>query len=164
MSPRSLLLLSGLMFLAGCGYSLGYRAPPSVVTVAVPIFHNGTFPLRRELEYDLTAAVRTEIQNRTSLVLVDSDTADMAIQGTIRDFRERVVGEDERDKKIESRLLMTVHLLVEDYQRRKRWEETVRADEPVSVEIGETLDVARRRAIENLAEKIVNTLDSWEED
>ena len=95
------------------------------------------------------------------MVLVDSKDADMVVHGTIRDFKERVVAEGRTDEKVESRLLITVVLLVEDYQNEKRWEETVRVDEPVSIEIGETLEVARSRAIDNLAEKIVNTLDSW---
>ncbi len=150
-----------LMASAGCGYSLGYRAPPSVTSIAVPIFHNATFPLRRELEFALTSATRKQIQTRTSLVLVDSDEADMVVKGTISDFRERVVAEGRNDEKLESRVLITVSLLVEDYQNKKRWEERIRVDEPVSFDAGETIETGRQRAIEDLAEKIVNTLDSW---
>ncbi len=155
--------LLGLMLTAsaGCGYSLGYRAPASVTSVAVPMFHNATFPLRRELEFALTSATRRQIQTRTSMVLVDSNEADMVVKGTIRDFRERVVAEGRNDEKLESRVLITVSLLVEDYQNEKRWEETVRVDEPVSFDAGETIEIGRQRAITDLAEKIVNTLDSW---
>ena len=44
------LLLAG----PGCGYSLGYRAPTGVETIAIPIFQNVTFPLWREVEYEVT--------------------------------------------------------------------------------------------------------------
>lgn len=156
-----LALLTALTVSSGCGYSLGYRAPPSVVSVAVPMFHNATFPLRRELEFELTSAVREQIQTRTAMVLVDSDVADMVVKGTIHDFKERVVAEGPNDEKLESRVLIVVTLLVEDYQNKKRWEEKVRIDEPVSFESGQTIASARVRAAEDLAEKIVNTLDSW---
>ncbi len=140
-----------LMASAGCGYSLGYRAPSSVTSVAVPMFHNATFPLRRELEFALTSATREQIQTRTSMVLVDSDEADMVVQGTIRDFDERVVAEGRNDEKLESRVLITVSLLVEDYQNKKRWEETVRVDEPLSFDVGARIEIGRQRAIEDLA-------------
>ncbi len=126
------------------------------------MFHNATFPLRRELEFALTSATREEIQTRTSMVLVDSGEADMVVKGTISDFSERVVAEGRNDEKLESRVYITVRLVVEDYQNEKRWEEKVRVDEPVSFDAGETIEIGRQRAIEDLAEKIVNTLDSWQ--
>lgn len=148
--------------LMGCGYTLGFRAPPGVTTIAIPVFSNNTFPLRREVEYELTDLVRKEIQARTDLELVDSEDADMVVYGTLRDFRERVVTEGALDEKLESRLRITVTLIVEDYRNRRQWRESVRTREPVSVEIGETISDGRRRGIANLAEKIVNTLEDWE--
>jgi predicted PilT family ATPase len=148
---------------AGCGYALGYRTPDSVTTIAVPIFNNETFPLRREIEYELTNAVRKEIQTKTHLELVDQDAADMVVYGTIREFQERVVAEGRRDEKIESNIHVTVELVVEDYRNKRRWRERVRVREPLSIERGETLEVAEKRAFENLAERILVTLESWEE-
>ena len=84
----------------GCGYSLGYRTPPSVARIAVPIFDNQTFPLRREVELELTRAFREEIQSRTSLILTTEADADMVVYGTVNDFEERVVAEGPRDEKI----------------------------------------------------------------
>ncbi len=153
-------LLGALEFL-GCGYSMGYQETPGVSTIAVPIFDNRTFRLRRELEYDLTDAVRKEVQTRTPLVLVDSKQADLILFGAITRFDERVVGESPVDEKTESRLYMTVELVIEDYVNSQRRSERVVVNEPVSIEIGETLRTARERAIGNLAEKIVNTMESW---
>jgi hypothetical protein len=134
-----------------------------VKTVAVPLFDNTTFPLRREVEYDLTAALRKEIQSRTSLELTDKEDADMVVHGAIHEFRERLIAEGRRDQKLESTIVIGVTLVVEDYKNGKRWEDHVRVHEPLSVDIGETLDEARTRAISNLAEKILLTMESWQE-
>jgi outer membrane lipopolysaccharide assembly protein LptE/RlpB len=157
------LLSTCLLVLSGCGYSSAFRAPSGVRTVAVPTFNNATFPLRRELEYELTSAVRREILSRTNLKLVDSRDADLVIHGTIREFREPVVAEGPRDQVIESTLVMSVSVIVEDYAGGKRWQENVTKDEPFSVQLGETLEQARSRAITNLAERILLVVESWEE-
>ena len=155
------LLLAGAI--VGCGYSLGYRTPSSVRTIALPIFDNTTFPLRREVEYELASALRKEIQSRTSLQLTDKESADLVVHGAIHEFRERLIAEGKRDKKLESTIVIGVHLVVEDYKNGKRWEDQVRVLEPLSVDIGQTIDEARRRAIQNLAERILFTVESWEE-
>jgi len=132
--------------------------------VAVPIFNNATFPLRREVEYDLTSALRQEIQTRTSLRLADSADADMAVHGTVREFRERLVAEGRVDQKTESSISIEVEVVVEDFVNGKQWRERVTVREPLSVQIGETFDVARARAIGNLAEKILEQIEYWEEE
>ena len=43
----------------------------------MPIFDNMTFPLRRDIEYELTSALRREIQARTRLRLVDDRVAEV---------------------------------------------------------------------------------------
>lgn len=147
----------------GCGYSLGYRVPDSVETIAVPMFDNQTFPLRREVELDLTAEVRKELQARTPLRLVDSSDADMVVYGTVKEFRERLVAEGRLDEKTESTVVILVRLIIEDYRNGTRREESVSVREPLSVQAGETLDQARSRAIRNLAEKVVEQVEVWGE-
>jgi len=147
---------------AGCGYSIGYRAPPSVRTIAVPIFNNATFPLRREIEYELTTALRKDIQSRTPLQLADSEQADLVLYGTVMRFREGVVADGRRDQKIESMVTIEVEIIVEDFVNRERWTENVAVQEPFSPQIGETEDEVRSRAIVNLAEKILGQLAAWE--
>jgi hypothetical protein len=161
---RAFFLLSiCLLELNGCGYSSAFRAPPGVRTVAVPTFNNATFPLRRELEYELTAALRREILSRTNLKLADARDADLVIHGTIREFRQPVVAEGQRDQVLESTLVIAVAVTVEDHAGRKRWRENVRKEEPFSAQLGETLEQARSRAITNLAERILLVVESWEE-
>ena len=162
MQLRSLMGPLVLLLASGCGYSLGYRVPPSVRTVAVPIFQNESFPLRREVEYEITSAFRTEILARTPLELVDSADADMIVHGTIRQYDERVTAEGPSDEKIESLLVVTVFLVVEDRRNRLRLETEVRVLEPLSTQLGETLRDARRRAIRNLSERMLLEIEDWE--
>jgi hypothetical protein len=159
---RGFILLACMASLgAGCGYSLGVRSPPGVETVAVPIFNNATFPLRRDVEYEVTSALRKEIQTRTPLRLVSSEQADLVVHGTVAEFDEWVVAEGRQDEKVESNLRITVDLIVEDYRNRVRRDIRVQDVEPFSVASGETIDVARLQAVGNLAEKIVQALEEW---
>jgi hypothetical protein len=161
-APRYTVSLLIVPLLAGgCGYQLGYRSPPAVVTVAVPIFDNVTFPLRRDIEYELTRAVRNEIQARSALRLVRDRDADMILYGRITDFQESVIAEGQFDEKLESTIRVSVDVVVEDYVNRQVWRKTVRDLEPFSASRGETIDSARSRAIDNLAEKIVLAIEAW---
>ena len=153
---------SGLLFGAvSCGYSLGYHTPPSVHTIAVPIFNNDTFPLRREVEYELTSAFRKELQSRTALRLVSRESADWLVIGTIRQFNQRPISEGRRDRTIESNIYAVVQLVVEDRVEGTRRVEVVRKTEPFSIERGETFETGRRRAIANLAERMVTAIEFW---
>lgn len=145
----------------GCGYRLGYRAPNRVRSIAVPIFNNSTLPLRRDIEYELTATLRQDVQSRTSLRLVADETADMVVYGTVSGFDERVLAEDRQDAKLEAVIEITVDLVVEDRVNGKKWIRTVRDREPFSLARGETSDLARLRAVDNLSEMILIALDAW---
>ncbi len=148
--------------LAGCGYTLGFKAPPGVRTIAVPVFYNATFPLRREVEFDLTSAFRQEIQARTSLRIVDSAAnPDLIVRGRIVDFRERVVAETRRDVKTESNIVSTVDLEIENYVAGTMHKQRVTDVQPFSIEAGETFDVGRQRAIRNIAEKLLVAIEDW---
>lgn len=160
---RSATLSLVVCLLAGCGYSLGYQAPPGARTIAVPIFQNATVGLRRELEYDLTLLVRREIQSRTDLTLADSESADLVLRGTIREFREDIVVEGQRDRKEESNVRAIVDVVLEDYLNGVKYPRRVRDDQPFSPRQGEDFADGRRRALENLAERIVASIEYWAE-
>ena len=163
MNLRRCCLAVWALSVAGCGYSLGYRAPEGVETVAVPIFENRTFPLRREIEYELTDALRREIQARTPLALWDSEEADLVLLGTVREFRTPTAAEGPRDERIEATLGIVVSLLVEDHRNGTRSEVEIRVAEPYSPQLGETELIARGRSVRNLAERMVAAIESWEE-
>ncbi len=147
---------------SGCGYTLGHRVPPGVRTVSVPIFENATFPLRREVEFEVSSAFRREIQARTDLRIVDEDgSPDLVIRGRILEFRERVIAEGRRDVKTESNLLSLVELRIENSREGTLRLERVSDVEPFSIERGESFETGRRRAIQNIAEKLVVAMEDW---
>jgi hypothetical protein len=146
----------------GCGYSPGFRGPPGVHSIAVPMFNNQTAPLRREIEYTLTDAVRKEIQAVSDLRLTNSDDADMSLFGTVREFKEKLVSEGKHDEKLESSIVIAVDVVVEDYVNAKQWRERVTVREPLSVEAGQTLDQATQTALRRLAKKILEQIEAWE--
>jgi len=151
--------------LSGCGYTLGARlgSSPNSKTgaIAIPTFDNQTIPLRRDLEFELTSALRKAVQSRTTWTLARDGSSDVTVYGTIRDFRERVLADDDLDRKIESMVSIVVHLRIEDYRSRKLREEIVSETEPLSITQGGTLASARRRAIEGLARKILDQIQTF---
>ena len=158
------LLACVLVSLVGCGYSLGHRAPPGVRTVAIPIFHNTTFPLRREVEFNLTSAVRQELQRRSSLRLVDSEDADMVLRGTILEFRETLLVEGDRDEKVESSVFAVVSLVLEDKFNGYEVElPRVTTSEPFSPSNQGSFESGSRSVVERLAERIVAAMEYWDD-
>ena len=89
------LFSAATLLLQGCGYRLGVQTPRGVYRIAVPTFTNQTFPLRRDIETELTSALREEIQGRTGLRLVADGESDMTVYGGVREFREQVLAEGE---------------------------------------------------------------------
>jgi hypothetical protein len=147
----------------GCGYTLGYRTPPGVKTVAVPIFANATFPLRREVEFELTSSFRQELQARTGLRIVDeTGSPDLVVRGRIVEFREWVIAEGRLDVKTESSVVARVDLSIENYLDGTLRPAQVYDSEPFSIEAGESFAVGRARAIRKLAEKLVVALEDWQ--
>lgn len=157
------LLAAAALGAPGCGYGIGFQPPPGVHTVSVPIFFNATFPLRREVEFDLTSAFRQEIQARSSLRIVDeSSSPDLVVRGRILEFRERVVAEGRYDVKTESSIVAKVELRIENYLDGKLRVEMISDVEPFSIEAGETFQTGTQRAIRNIAEKLVVALEDWD--
>lgn len=147
--------------LSGCGYRLGVQTPVGVYRIAVPTFTNQTFPLRRGLETELTSALRKEVQGRTALRLVADGNSDMTVYGWIKEFRERVLAEGPEDEKLESTVSIHINLRIEDYVNGTVREEEVVENQPLSASREESIDAARKRAIDNLAEKILLKVEAW---
>ncbi len=161
---KKVLPFSALMALWGCGYSLDYRLPPGASTIAVPLFINDTFPLRREIEFELTSLFRQELQSRAKVRIVDSAAnPDLVVRGRIREFREWVIAENRSDQKSESSVVAHVELEVENYMDDPGTVRTERvyASEPFSIQSGESFQDAQRRALRNIAEKLVIALEDW---
>jgi hypothetical protein len=73
-------ILLGLL-LAGCAYTTKPPFPKDVHTVAVPIFHNESF--YQGAEFDLTEALKKEIEAHSPYKVTGDATADTIIRGTL---------------------------------------------------------------------------------
>ena len=85
--------LIGVLFISGCGYSPGYKLPRGVTRVSIPIFKNETIPFRRDLEYELTRAVKREFQLLTTAEIVPREDSNAILRGSILRFDEGVLVE-----------------------------------------------------------------------
>ena len=88
----ALLPLGAAVLLAGCGYTSKPPFRTDVRTVAVPIFRNDTFAYPG-IEFDLTEAVKKEIEAHSPYKVTGTDTADTILRGTITKVAQTVLAE-----------------------------------------------------------------------
>ncbi|MBN1421253.1 MAG: hypothetical protein JXP34_20940 [Planctomycetes bacterium] len=153
------LVLSG----SGCGYGIGFRGPEGVRSVFVPMFRYVAFPLRRDFEYELTAAVKREIELRTPLALrVSESGADATLEGTIERYDESALAEGPYDRVTKAGIAVRVGLVFRDARSGEVYY-TGPVEDRVTYSIGrgEDGDVARREAIRDIAARIVMVLEPW---
>jgi outer membrane lipopolysaccharide assembly protein LptE/RlpB len=90
----ALLLLAALA--PACGYHMagqGSSLPPTIKTIAIPVFANDSFRFR--IEQKVSAAVTREFIERTSYQITASPAqADAVLRGTIKDVHSSVVAFD----------------------------------------------------------------------
>ena len=157
-----LLLSSSLLIFGGCGYSTGYKMPDGVHRLSVPTFANETFPLRREIEFDLTRAVRQELEIRTDIELVAFSRADHVLEGTVVSFSERVITEGPFDEVQESSINVTARVrLTRTGSGEVILDRKISDHAPFSVLRGQSIETARAEAINQIARRIVSELEVW---
>jgi len=147
------------VLLTGCGYSAKPLLKSGVRTVYVPVFDNKTF--RREIEFQLTEAVKNEILYKTDLKIVPKEKADSILEGEIVDFRERVLTEDSHDNAEEVRVFVYVNVRWRDLRtgRTLMSQERITAPTEFYIPKGETVRTATAESFRDLAELIVNLME-----
>lgn len=166
--PPVTLLAAGLVA-AGCGYTSDrnqvFRTTNSnkdrVRTVALDIFESREF--RRGLELQLTEALAKEIESKTPFKLAKKDRADTALTGRIFEVRQGTIGRDfAQVRPRETAATVVVSFQWKDLRTgevlvdRPRFVQTVEYIRPV----GEGFRHAMQRAMDKLAERIVETMES----
>ncbi|HOW70631.1 MAG TPA: LPS assembly lipoprotein LptE [Phycisphaerae bacterium] len=97
-APRSLFLgpwlpMAGLaLMMAGCGYSSDSLYRKNIRTVYVEMFQTKEF--RRGIEFQLTEAVRKEIDRRTPYKNAPKEKADSVMSGEVLEWQETAIGHD----------------------------------------------------------------------
>ena len=159
-----LVLCAGALALSGCGYSNGFRMPPGVKTLAVPMFRNETFPLRRDVEVDVTRALKEELALRSDLRIVSSGKdADAILEGVVLEFQQGVLTEGARDTVQESGIVVRLRIrLVSTRDGSVLVERVVQDYAAFSNIAGEGIEIARAEAVRELARRIVPAIEPWE--
>ena len=155
----NIILLILASFMASCGYTSRSLIDQNVQSVYVPIFDNDTF--RRDLEYDLTKAIKEEILFRTQLKIVDEKHADTILTGTLRDVQENVLIENPDAVTVESRVNVFVQFSWLD-QRTGRIlidKQNVAASAEFIATRNEDVRTGETEAFVNAARKIINLME-----
>ncbi|MCP4365086.1 MAG: LptE family protein [Planctomycetes bacterium] len=158
-SEKYLALLIVASLLSGCGYTSRSLLEQNVRSIYIKIFDNETF--RRDLEFDLTKAIKEEILLRTRLKVVDKKHADSILFGSIETVTERVLIESPDAEVIESSVSTTVRFSWTD-QRTGRAiidKHKVAASAEFIVTKNEDVGIGEQKAFVNVARKIVNLME-----
>jgi len=161
----ALTLLMSMGLLSACGYQLSGQSKAvsgSMQRISVPMFANTTTV--PGLEQQLTAAVRTQLQRDGRARLGTEANSTARMRGTVTDYQLQLLANTRGDFALEYRILVNVHVWVEDLQQRQTiLDQTlaVTTDYVVSSEIVPT-EIARERALQALArdtgERVVSLL------
>ena len=148
-SLAALLLI--LTMVCGCGYSTKSLIIRDVKTIYVPIFENNTF--RRDLEFDLTKAVKDEVLSKTRLRIVKKDDADTVLYGTISSLNETILTQNTGDNIVENQIALLVDFKLVDMRTGKTLVEKKEINQLAEFVVarGETLDSAYEEGITDMA-------------
>lgn len=151
--------------LGGCGYSHKPLYSSTIKTVWVPIFKNKTF--YRELEVQLTEALKKQIVTRTGIRLANSEDADTILQGSIIAVDQRRLSRTNTGnlpQELELRVVIDVEwkdLRTGKIIRQRKGLEAVGRYVPTRP-IGEQVGTARQVAVSHLADAVVSVMrDDW---
>jgi hypothetical protein len=153
--------LSVALTTIGCAYSTARPYPGTVQTVCVEMF--GSKEFRRGLEFQLTEAVQKRILTDTTYRLADKAQADTLLTGEVVEVRQAALGSDPRTgRPRETAATFVVSVQWKDLRSGK-----VLLDRPAMVQtvdyiqpVGETFFQASNEAIDDLAERIVEEMQT----
>jgi hypothetical protein len=148
--------------ISGCGYSTKSLISRKISSIYIPVFENKTF--RRGLEFELTKAVKDEIMSKTNLRIVQKDSADTILNGTIKEVTESVLTQNTRDNIVEGRVTIYVDIKLVDRRTDRTLisENNLQKSAEFIVKRGETIDSAAVEGLVGLAELIVDHLaEKW---
>ena len=151
-------IVLALWLLAGCGYGFGVRLPEGIDTLEVPIFGNAT--LLRGLEFELCDALAEELKTRTPVKIVTGH-GDAMLSGAVIRY-EKVPIYEVAGEVLAGRVKVTVTFkLVKDDEEKPVREGTVLETQDFDMRAGISEEYARRRAMREIARKIVYQLEAW---
>lgn len=149
--------------LNGCGYSTRSLFDPDIRTVAIDVFDNTTF--RRDLELVLTRRVAAEVRQRSPWRVETHGRADAVIRGTLISVGEIPLSESRDDLVIESSVVVTASIRLVDQSSGATLQQAQRTSTVAYVTArGESLQTALDQSLRELAEDLVQALETWTRD
>ncbi len=148
---------------SGCAYSSSRPFSDDIQTVHVKMFHSKEF--RRELEFRLTEAISKRIEMDTPYRIAARRRADALLTGEILQVDNRTFGDETdtgRPREIGSTVVVRYRL--EDLRSGKLIVEHPRFIYQTSYipPVGETLSDAMTRALDGMAERMVESMEvAW---
>ncbi|MCH7592585.1 MAG: hypothetical protein IH989_07400 [Planctomycetes bacterium] len=153
-----LMLATGL---TGCSYSTVRPFPTDIQTVHVEMFQSREF--RRELEFRLTEAITKRVEIDTPYRIAPRRTADTLLTGEILAVENVTFGDDfDLDRPREIGSTVVVSFRIQDLRTGDILVERPRFVYQASYipPVGETFSDAMTRALDGMAELIVETMES----
>ncbi len=153
-------LLLVLLGVAGCGYSSEGLYRENIRTVYVDMFQSKEF--RRGIEFQLTEALRKQIDRSTPYRNEAREKADTILTGEVLEWREATLGRNQADLPRETAATLAIRYRWQDMRTGKllvdqpRFVTTVEYVPPV----GETVYDAREDAVNRLARRVVESMET----
>jgi hypothetical protein len=145
---------------SGCGYSSGGLYRENVRTIYVEMFQSKEF--RRGIEFQLTEALRKQIDRGTPYRNAPREKADTVLSGEILEWHEATLGRDITDLPRETAATLAIRYRWQDMRTGKllidqpRFIATVQYVRPT----GETVFNARDDAVNKLARQVVASMET----
>jgi hypothetical protein len=156
------LLAAGfLAFCPGCGYSSSGLYRENIRTVYIEMFQSKEF--RRGIEFQLTEALRKQIDRATPYRNAQKERADTVLSGEVLEWRENTLGRSfTTDLPRETAATLVIRFRWQDMRTGK-----VLVDQPRFVTtvdyvrpVGETVFHARDEAVNQIARRVVETMET----
>ena len=144
------------VLVSGCGYSQKSLINRKINTIYISIFENNTFV--RGIEFDIAKAVKDEIMSRTSLRIVQKDSADTILTGKIGGSAQAALSQS-RDNIVESSVSISASVTLLDTRTGRSMGGGAGGGASFIVDRGENVQSATEEAIAILARNLVNQLE-----
>ena len=158
-------VLAGTMMVlaTGCGYSTKSLYPDQIRSVQVEMFQSREF--RRGIEFQLTEALRKQVDRSTPYKNAPQRKADTVLSGEVLEWRESTLGRDPlTDLPRETAATLTVRYRWQDQRTGKILLDQPRFVQTVTYirQLGQTVYDGREEAVNKMARRIVESLErSW---
>jgi hypothetical protein len=155
--------LLGASLIAGC-YTVRSSVPGHITSIGIPVFRNES--LQTGVDDEVTRAVIDRFQRNNALQIAEPAAANALLEGTIKNYENRVFRFDDREQAQEYVVTLTADVVVRDLvKNRELWtQEGIRtsATYAVSGPTERSEAAARQEAVEQLAEILLSrTVEGW---